>query len=60
MKDPGRRRLILAFERRLDQLVTHPIFDYRVSYRRVLEVQARLVGRLMLGELESYPEFRVR
>jgi len=60
MKDLGRRRLILAFERRLDQLVTHPIFDYRVSYRRVLEVQARLVGRLMLGELESYPEFRVR
>ncbi|HOU91259.1 MAG TPA: CRISPR-associated endonuclease Cas1 [Polyangiaceae bacterium] len=60
MKDPGRRRLILAFERRLDQLVTHPIFDYRVSYRRVLEVQARLVGRLVLGELDSFPEFRVR
>lgn len=60
MKDPGRRRVILAFERRMDQLVTHPVFDYRVSYRRVLELQARLVGRLMLGELGSYPEFRVR
>ncbi len=57
---PARKRLILAFERRMDQLVTHPIFDYRVSYRRVLEVQARLLSRMLLGELDSYPEFRVR
>lgn len=56
----ARKRLILAFERRMDQLVTHPVFDYRVSYRRVLEVQARLLGRVLLGELPAYPEFRVR
>jgi CRISPR-associated protein Cas1 len=57
---PARKRLILAFERRMDQLVTHPVFDYRISYRRVLEVQARLLGRVLLGELPAYPEFRVR
>src|SRR6478609_6391614 len=57
---PARKRLILAFERRMDQLVTHPVFDYRISYRRVLEVQARLLSRVLLGELPRYPEFRVR
>jgi CRISPR-associated protein Cas1 len=57
---PARKRLILAFERRMDQLVTHPVFDYRISYRRVLEVQARLLGRVILGELPAYPEFRIR
>jgi CRISPR-associated protein Cas1 len=57
---PARKRLILAFERRMDQLVTHPVFDYRISYRRVLEVQARLLGRFVLGELPRYPEFRIR
>jgi CRISPR-associated protein Cas1 len=58
---PGaRKRLILAFERRMDQLVTHPVFDYRISYRRVLEVQARLLSRVLLGEIAHYPEFRVR
>jgi CRISPR-associated protein Cas1 len=57
---PARKRLILAFERRMDQLVTHPVFDYRVSYRRVLEVQARLLSRHILGEVKFYPEFRVR
>lgn len=56
----GRKRLILAFERRMDQLVTHPVFDYRISYRRVLDVQARLLTRFLLGEIPHYPEFRIR
>jgi CRISPR-associated protein Cas1 len=57
---PARRRFILSYERRLDQLVTHPVFGYRISYRRVLEVQARLLSRLLLGELSEYPTFRTR
>ena len=60
LTQPARKRVILAFERRMDQLVTHPVFDYRISYRRVLEVQARLLSRVLLGELPRYPEFRVR
>lgn len=60
LKPAGRRRFLLAFERRMDQLVTHPVFGYRISYRRVLEVQARLFGRFMLGEIDAYPEFRTR
>ena len=56
----GRRAVIGAFERRMETLVTHPIFGYRVSYRRILEVQARLLGRTVLGELESYPNFCTR
>jgi len=60
LTDAGRRAVISAFERRLDTLVTHPIFGYRVSYRRVLEVQARLLGRVLLGEIERYPNFCTR
>ncbi len=60
LTQPARKRLILNFERRMDQLVTHPVFDYRISYRRVLEVQARLLSRLLLGEIAHYPEFRIR
>jgi CRISPR-associated endonuclease Cas1 len=60
LTDAGRRAVIGAFERRLDTLVTHPIFGYRVSYRRVLEVQGRLLGRSLLGEIEHYPNFCTR
>jgi CRISPR-associated protein Cas1 len=56
----ARKRLILAFERRMDSFVSHPVFDYKISYRRVLEVQARLLSRVLLGELPRYPEFRTR
>jgi CRISPR-associated protein Cas1 len=60
LSQDARRRFIVAYERRMDQLVTHPVFGYRSSYRRVLEVQARLLGRMLLGEIDRYPSFRTR
>jgi CRISPR-associated protein Cas1 len=60
IKDHARKKLIAAYERRVDQLVSHPLFGYRISYRRLLEVQARLLGRVLTGEIASYPAFRTR
>jgi len=60
LTDAGRRAVLAAFERRMDTLVTHPVFDYRISYRRVLEVQARLLGRALSGEIAEYPTFCTR
>lgn len=56
----GRKRFIAVFERRLDDEIIHPVFSYRVSYRRVLEIQARLYGRFLLGEIDHPPTFRTR
>lgn len=60
LKAEGRKRFIAAFERRLSHEVTHPLFGYRVSYRRLLEIQARLLGRHLLGEIPEYPQFLTR
>ncbi len=56
----GRRRLIETYERRMSQEITHPVFGYQISYRRVLEVQARLLGRHLLGEIPELPPFTTR
>lgn len=56
----GRKRFIGTFERRMSLEVTHPLFGYRVSYRRLLELQARLLARHLLGELNEYPNFTPR
>ncbi len=56
----GRKKYLRAYEARLDTLITHPIFGYRISYRRVLEVQARLLGRALAGEIPEYPAFVTR
>lgn len=60
LTDSGRRRVIEAYERRMDTMVTHPKFGYAISYRRVFEVQARLLGRFLTGEIAAYPPFCTR
>ena len=60
LKPGGCKRFIAAFERRLAQETTHPIFGYRLTMRRLLEVQARLFGRFLMGEIREYPHYLPR
>lgn len=60
LTDDGRKRFIGTFERRLGQEITHPLFGYKVSYRRLFELQARLLARHLLGEIPEYPNFTTR
>lgn len=50
----GRRTVLRAYERRLEVEVTHPVFGYKISYRRVLDVQARLLAAVIVGEIPEY------
>lgn len=56
----GRKQVLEGYERRLDTLVTHPHFGYAISYRRIFEVQARLLARHLTGEINFYPAFCTR
>jgi CRISPR-associated protein Cas1 len=60
LTDGARARFIEVYERRMDELVTHPVFGYRISYRRVLEVQARLLARHLASEIPELPAFCTR
>ena len=60
LKPAGRKAFIRAYEQRMDTLVTHPLFGYRVNYRRVLEIQARLLARVVEGEVARYRGFETR
>lgn len=51
----GRKKAIAAYERRISQEIHHPVLGYRASYRRILELQARLLGRHLLGECAYKP-----
>lgn len=56
----GRRAVMSGYERRMNQLVTHPVFGYTISYRRILELQARLLRAAVLGEVPAYTPFTTR
>jgi len=60
LKTNGRKALIAAFERRMEQETTHPVFGYQVSMRRLINVQVRLMARHLQGEIPVYPNYLPR
>lgn len=56
----AKKKWLEAYEQRIQQLITHPVFDYRLSYRRVLALEARLFARFLEGELGEYLPMRTR
>jgi CRISPR-associated protein Cas1 len=60
LKDRPRRTFLEKFEERLNTEIVHPIFKYKATYRRCIELQARLLGKALTGEIASYPPFKVR
>jgi CRISPR-associated protein Cas1 len=56
----GRRRAVRAYERRMSSELTHPTFKYRASYRRTLEIQARLLAAYLVGDVPAYRPLTTR
>lgn len=60
LKDAQRKVFFTHFEERLNEEVIHPLFGYKVTYRRCLELQARLLAKVLTGEIDEYPPLFVK
>ena len=60
LKKEPRKVFLTRFEERLNEEVTHPVFGYKVKYRRCIELQARLIAKFLTGEIAEYPPFTSR
>ena len=60
LREGGRRALIAGYERRMATSFRHPLFDYQVTWRRALEVQARQVLGVLDGSQPRYVGVRIR
>jgi CRISPR-associated protein Cas1 len=60
LRPSGRRSLIATYERRVTGTFRHPTFDYVVTWRRAMEIQARLVLGVLDGTQPRYRGIRVR
>lgn len=56
----GRKTFFAAYEARKAAQVLHPVYGYRMSYSRMLEVQARMLAAYVRGSVPSYTGFTVR
>src|SRR5450755_994323 len=60
LKQEKRNLFFTRFEERLNEEVQHPLFGYKTTYRRCIELQARLLGKHLTGEIDAYPPLRIR
>lgn len=53
LTDSGRRSFFNALGRRMNTEVTHPVFEYRLSYRRMITLHARMIAAWLVGEIPT-------
>lgn len=51
--DHGRKAFFAVYGRRMADEVTHPVFGYRLSYRRMIILHARMIAAWLLGEVPT-------
>ena len=57
MKDGARKTFLKEYQRRKEEELKHPYLGERVTLGMVPFVQARLLGKALRGEIDSYPPF---
>jgi len=60
LKQERRNVFFTKLEERLSEEVQHPLFGYKTTYRRCLELQTRLLAKYLTGEIDAYPPLRIR
>jgi CRISPR-associated protein Cas1 len=54
LRDEARKRLVVAYQDRKQELVFHALLDQKLPLGLVPQIQARLLARVVRGEVESY------
>ena len=60
MTDETRKTVIKAYERRMATEIIHPVFKYKASWRRTIEIQARMILGYLDGTQTEYRGIRIR
>ncbi|MCC6446890.1 MAG: CRISPR-associated endonuclease Cas1 [Armatimonadetes bacterium] len=60
LNEAGREAFYRAYSGRKHEEIVHPLFEYKLPYHRLFELQARLLAKVATGDLEAYVPFAVR
>jgi len=60
LSDAGRRKLVSLYERRKEESWKHPVTGYSLTYRRLLELEVRLLEKEWSGEGGLFGQLVVR
>lgn len=60
LKDHRRKVVYAAYEARKNETITHPVFKYKLTFRRAMELQVRLLAKYLTGEIEQYTPLTIK
>jgi CRISPR-associated protein Cas1 len=60
LSESGRKKFFARYEQRKSTEITHPIYGYKMTYARMLEVQARMLAAYIRGSIPEYVGLKVR
>lgn len=60
LNDEGRKEVIVAYQKRKQEEMTHPVLNQKMPIGLIPHVQARLLARVLRGDLEAYPPYLSR
>jgi CRISPR-associated protein Cas1 len=60
LTERGREKFYAAYGQRKNTEVMHPVFEYTLPYRRMLELQARLLSKVVMNDIPAYQAFVTR
>lgn len=60
LSDDGRKKLLVAYQQRKAEEITHPVAQRKTPIGLIPHLQARLLARHLRGDLEHYPAFVAR
>lgn len=58
--DDGRKTVLVAYQKRKQEEIIHPLLERKIPFGLVPHVQARLLARFLRGDVESYVPFIYR
>ena len=57
MTDETRKAVLVAYQKRKQETITHPFLGEKTTVGLLVHLQARLLARYLRGELDAYPAF---
>ncbi|GEM46315.1 type I-C CRISPR-associated endonuclease Cas1c [Deinococcus cellulosilyticus] len=58
LNDTGRKEVLMAYQKRKQESLLHPLFKNPIPIGLIFHVQARLLARHLRGDLDLYPPYR--
>lgn len=60
MQDEARKTVVVAYQERKQEELTHPLLESKVPFGLLPDLQARFLARMIRGEMEGYLPFLVK